>query len=251
MLNALMPAVLTAALHGGPMYPPTWAAIEAAPSTPSAAEKPLADTPTPTRAKMRGRGLAIATGAVGVAALSIGIGRAIAVRDCLRGIDDADTSGCRRGGPVTGLRVAAMGANLGTFGLAIATGVVAGIFDGREGLRGRRPERNDAAFIGGGIATIIGGGAIQLGGFIAGIAAMAKPECLALEGDSIGRCLGRGAATMIIVGQVGTTVSNVGVGMLSYGIAHRASANRERRAQLRVAPTASATSIGLTVAGRF
>lgn len=256
MLTAIMPALLTAALHGGPMYPVAWAPqTEPTPST--SAAPPFADTPTPKRARMRGRGLAIATGAVGAAALSIGIGRAMAVRKCLQGLDDGDTGGCRSGGALTGLRAAQAGANFGTFGLAIATGVVAGAFDGRAGIRGERPERNSGAFIGGGIATIVGGVAIQIGGFVAGVRAFVRPECLALDGASVGHCLGRSAATMMIVGQVGTSVSNVGVGMLTYGIANRVGANRERRVQaLRVAPNAAVSrggeaTVGLSISGRF
>lgn len=257
---ALVASLNTLCFHGGPMNPPaTWAAATEpapAPSTVTATSTPT-DTPAP-RTKPRGRGLAIATGAVGAVSLGLGIGRAIMTKNCLDDLADGGVARCRRGGVYTGLRAGQIVGNLSSLGLVIGTGIVAGLYDGEAGVRGERPERNAGAFIGGGAATIVAGVAVQVGGFIAGIRAFVRPECLSLEDDSkLGHCVAKGATIAIITNQLGTSVSQVGVGLLTYGIAHRRGAERERRvSQVRVAPSTSFSrggnaTIGLTVSGRF
>lgn len=254
---------LSASLHalafdGGPVHPPSWAAVSPpAPVATTTNEVPT-DAPPRPRSKPAGRGLAIATGAVGAAAIGMGIGRALMVKGCLDDLADGAVGRCRRGGAYTGLRAGQAIGNLTAFGLVIGTGIVAGLYDGAAGVRGERPRRNAPAFIGGGAATMVAGVAVQLGGFIAGIRAFTKPECLSLEDSSaLGHCVAKGATIAMITNQLGTSVSQVGVGLLTYGIAHRRGAERERRVQqVRFAPSTSLArggnaTIGLTVSGRF
>lgn len=256
---ALVASLQTLCLHGGPIHAPlSWAAAsEPAPVVNTTAPTPTPDTGPP-RTKPRGRGLAIATGAVGAVAIGLGIGRAMMVKRCLDGVADGSVAGCRGGGAYTALRAGQAVGNLTSFGLVIGTGIVAGLYDGEAGVRGERPKRNAPAFIGGGAATIVAGVAVQLGGFIAGIRAFVKPECLSLEDDSkLGHCIAKGVTIAMVTNQLGTSVSQVGVGLLTYGIANRRGATRERRLQqVRLAPSTSFTrggnaTIGLTVSGRF
>lgn len=242
------------------MHPPTWAAVGETTSTPSSATgSPVTtDAPPKPRDKPRGRGLAIATGAVGAAAIGLGIGRALMVKNCLDDLADGSIDRCRNGGAYTGIRAAQAVGNLSALGLVIGTGIVAGLHDGAGGVRGDRPVRKTGAFIGGGAATMVAGVAIQIGGFIAGVRAFVKPECLSLEDDSrLGHCVAKGATIAMITNQLGTSVSEVGVGLLTYGIANRKGAERQRRvSQVRIAPSTSFAragnaTVGLTISGRF
>lgn len=248
---SLLPSLVSLALHGGPMSPPSWPAVTAPTESTASSDAP------PKPAKMQGRGLAIATGAVGAAALSLGIGRAVMVHKCLDGLADDDTNACRKGGAFTGIRAAQAVTNIGTLGLVLATGIIAGRFDGEAGVRGERKLRKPAAFIGGGAAAIVAGAAIQLAGVIGGVRAFLRPSCLDLDGSGIGHCLARGVTGALVANQVGTSVAQVGVGLLSYGIANRRGADRARRLQqVRIAPNTSMsrrgdTMIGLSISGRF
>ncbi|MBX7082270.1 MAG: hypothetical protein K1X88_23890 [Nannocystaceae bacterium] len=255
---SLLSSIVTFALHGGPMVPPkAWASMEAPQPTPTATVAP-SDTPPAPRTKRRGRGLAIASGAVGAVSLGLGIGRAMMVRHCLDDLADGNVGSCRRGGAFTGLRVGQAIGNLSTLGLVIGTGVVAGLYDGEAGVRGRGRVRKPGAFIGTGAAAIVAGAAIQLGGLIGGLRAFVKPECLSLAEDSqLGHCVAKGVTIALVTNQLGASVTQVGAGLLTYGIANHKGAERGRRvARLRVSPIASLSrggnaTFGLTLSGRF
>ncbi|MFO0633610.1 MAG: hypothetical protein U0168_12235 [Nannocystaceae bacterium] len=147
--------------------------------------------------------------------------------------------------------------NLSTLGLVIGTGVVAGLYDGEAGARGRGRVRKPGAFIGTGAAAIVAGAAIQLGGSIGGLRAFVKPECLSLAEDSQLGTAAKGVTIAMVTNQLGASVTQVGAGLLTYGIANHKGAERGKRvARLRVSPIASLSrggnaTFGLTLSGRF